>query len=198
LIEEDKPKQKVTTLWSRGKAKKMVSVNLPKGKDTGPPSNENGVSFCSQCNEKCPSSLSTPCKKCCETETHLSLNKVGKYVVFPAKTVHLGFFSAGNKIIVTTQLFCGYSNSAELPRVKHSDTETVGTQTGTLSVSSNLSNSVLMNWDADYPYDKFNPPQGYKLEPVNPEKNCVISREYFKIVGTYHFLSLNSKRSMYG
>ena len=72
LIEVEKPKQKVTTLWSRGKLKKVVVVNLPKGNNTGSPSNENGISFCSQCNEKCASSLSTPCKKCCETETHIS------------------------------------------------------------------------------------------------------------------------------
>jgi hypothetical protein len=50
LVEEEKPKQKVTTLWSRGKTKRVVFVDLPKGKDTGPPSNENGLSFCKQCN----------------------------------------------------------------------------------------------------------------------------------------------------
>jgi hypothetical protein len=87
-IEVDKQKQKVTTLWSRGKPKKVVVVNLPKGKDNGPPSNENDVSFCSQCNDMYNSSLSTPRKKCCETETHVSLNKVGEYVLILAKTVH--------------------------------------------------------------------------------------------------------------
>ncbi len=46
LVEVEKPKQKVTTLWSRGKLKKVVVVNLPKDQDTGLPSNENGVSFC--------------------------------------------------------------------------------------------------------------------------------------------------------
>ncbi len=85
----------------------MVIVDLPKGKDTGPPSNENGVSFCSQCNEKCISSSAMPHKKCCETETHVSPKKVGEYIVFPAKTVHQGFFSVVNRIIVTMQLFCG-------------------------------------------------------------------------------------------
>ncbi len=88
---------------------------------------------------------------------HISLKKVGEYIIFPAKTVHQGFISAVDKIIVTAQLFCGYSNSAELPRVKHSVTDTIGTQTGTLTMSSHLSNSVIMNWDTDYPYNKFNP-----------------------------------------
>jgi hypothetical protein len=145
------PRKKITTCWSREKAKRVVIVDLPTGKDTGPPSNENGISFCSQCNEKGISSLSMPCKKCCETETHVALNKVGEHVVFSAKIVHQGFYSAVNKIIVIVQLFCGYSNSAKLPRVKHSETETIGIQTGTLSMSSDLSNPVLMNWDADYP-----------------------------------------------
>ncbi len=108
LIEE--LKQKITTLWSRGKAKRVVVVDLPKGKDTGPPSNENGASFCSQCNEDYISSSSTPRKKCCERETHVSLNKVGEYVVFHAKTVHPGFFSVVNKNIVTLQLFCSLLN----------------------------------------------------------------------------------------
>jgi len=63
LVEEEKPKRKVTTLWSRGKAKRVVIVDLPKGKDTGPPSNENGVSFCKQCNVICISSSSTSRKK---------------------------------------------------------------------------------------------------------------------------------------
>jgi hypothetical protein len=48
LIEEDKKKQKFTTLWSRGKAKKVNVVNIPKDKDTGPQSNQNGISFRSQ------------------------------------------------------------------------------------------------------------------------------------------------------
>jgi hypothetical protein len=176
LIEEDKKKQKVTTLWSRGKAKIVVVVDLPKDKDTGPLSNQNGVSYHSQCNYKCIFSLFTQCKKCCDIKRHISLNKVGKYVVLPAKTVRCGCFSAVNKIIVTAQLSCGYSNSAELPRTKHSVTETIGTQTDTLLVSSDLSNSVLMNWDTDYPYDKFTPPKEYNLELINPEQNHVISR----------------------
>ncbi len=83
----------------------MVIVDLAKGKDTGPPSNENGVSFCKQCNENCISSSSTPHNLCCERETHVSLKNVAEYVVFPAKTVHQCFFSAVNKIIVTEQLF---------------------------------------------------------------------------------------------
>ena len=127
--------------------------------------------------------LSIPRKKCCERETHVSLNKVSEYVVFPTKTANWGFFSTVNKIIVIAQLFCGYRNSAELPRVKRSVTETIGTQTGRLSMSSNLSNSVLMNWDTNYPYDKFKPPQGYKLQPVNPEQNHVISREQLEDCG---------------
>ena len=86
LIKE--PKQKVTTFWSMGKAKIVVVVDLPKDKDTGPPSNKNDVSFCKQCDKNCISSLSTPCKMCCERETHVSLNKDGEYVAFPAKSVH--------------------------------------------------------------------------------------------------------------
>jgi hypothetical protein len=60
-----------------------------------------------------------------------------------------------NKIVVQAQLFYGYSNNAELPRVNCSATLKIGTQTGTMSVSSELSNSVLMNWDVDYPINKF-------------------------------------------
>ncbi len=113
----------------------------------------------------------------------MSLNKVCECGIFPAKTVHQGFFSAVNNFLVTAQLFHRYSNSAKLPRVNRSGTLTIGIQTGTMSVSSNLTNSVLMNWDADYPNNKFEPPQGYKLEMVNTEQNHVDSREQLQDCG---------------
>jgi hypothetical protein len=160
LGEEEEPKQKVTTLWSRGKAKRVVVVDLPKGKDTGPPSNENGVSFCKQCNINCISSSATSCNLCCERETHVSLNNVGEYVVFPAKTVQRGFFQCSQQDCCLSATFCGYSNSAKLPRVNLSKTLTIGIQTGTMSVSSKLSKSVLINWDADIPNNELNPPSG--------------------------------------
>jgi hypothetical protein len=95
----------------------VVVSDVPTGKDTGPPPNKNGVSFCKMCNVQYLCSSSTQCNLCCDRETHVSLSNVGEYVVFPAETVHGGFFSAVNKIVVQAQLFCGYSNSAELPRV---------------------------------------------------------------------------------
>ncbi len=52
LVALEKPKRKVTTPWQRGKLKRVVVVDVPTGKDTGPPPNENGVSFCKQCNVK--------------------------------------------------------------------------------------------------------------------------------------------------
>jgi hypothetical protein len=117
LVESEKPKRNVTTLWQREKPKRAVIVDIPTGKDTGPPPNSNGVSFCKQCNVQYLHPLSTPRNLCCDIETHVSLNNIGEYVVFPAQTIHQGFFIAVNKIIVQVQLFCGYSNSAELPRV---------------------------------------------------------------------------------
>ncbi len=67
------------------------------------------------------------------------------------------FFSAVNKIVVQAQLFCGYSNSAELPGINRSAALKIGIQTGTMTVSSELSSSVLMNWECDYPLNKFKP-----------------------------------------
>jgi hypothetical protein len=46
LVDLEKPKGKVTTLLSRGKLKRVFVVDDPTGKDTSPPSNENGISFC--------------------------------------------------------------------------------------------------------------------------------------------------------
>ncbi len=178
----EKPKQKVTTLWSRGKLKRVVVVDPPKGKITGPPSNENGVSICKQCNENCMSSLSTPCNLCCERETHVSLNNVGEYVVFPVKNCPSRFFQFGQQDCCYRATFCGYSNSAKLPRVNCSETLTIGIQTGTMLVSSELSNSVLMNWGADYPNNKFKHPHGYKVETVNTDQNCVVAREHCNAV----------------
>jgi hypothetical protein len=52
-----------------------------------------------------------------------------------------------------------------------------------MSVSSELFNSVLMNRDVDYPNNKFKPPQDYKLEMVNTNQNCVVSREQLQDCG---------------
>ncbi len=141
----------------------MVVSDVPTGKDTGPPPNKNGVSFCKQCNVQFLHPLSTPRNLCCDRVTHVSLNNIGEYVVFPAETIHQRFFSAVKKIVVQAQLFCGYSNSAELPRVNCSATLKIGIQTGTMSVSSELSTSISMNWDVNYPINKFKPLKDYKL-----------------------------------
>ncbi len=82
-----------------------------------------------------------------------------------------------NKIVVQAQLICGYSNSAELPWVNRSVTLKIGIQTGTMTVSSELSSSILMNWDVDYPINKFKPPKDYKPEAVDTDKNQVVERE---------------------
>jgi hypothetical protein len=118
LVASAKQKGKVTTLWQKGKPKIVIVFDVPTGKDTGPPPNKNGVSFCKQCSVQCLCPLSAPHNLCCDRETHVSPNNIGEYVVFPAQTVHPGFFSAVNKIIVQAFSFCRYSNSAELPRVQ--------------------------------------------------------------------------------
>jgi hypothetical protein len=93
----EQQKRTVTTLWQRGKSKRVVVADVPTGKDTGPPPNKNSVFFCKQCGAQCICPLSALRKPCCDRETHVSLNNVGEYVVFPAETVHQGFFSAVNK-----------------------------------------------------------------------------------------------------
>ena len=45
LVALEKQKGKVTTLWQRGKPKRVVIVDVPTGKDTSPPLNESGVSW---------------------------------------------------------------------------------------------------------------------------------------------------------
>jgi hypothetical protein len=82
-----------------------------------------------------------------------------------------------NKIVVQAHLFCGYSNSAELARVNRSTTFKIGIQTGTMTVSPELSSSVLVNWDFDYPINKFKHMKDYKLEAVDTDKNRVVERE---------------------
>ncbi len=76
LVELEKPKGKVTTLWQEGKPKRVIIVDIPTGKDTGPPLNENGVSFCKQCKVQCLCPLSNPANLCCDRETHVSLNSL--------------------------------------------------------------------------------------------------------------------------
>ncbi len=88
LVVLEKQKGKVTTLWQWGKPNRVVVSDVPTGKVTGPPPNKNHVSFRKQCNAQCLRPSSTPRKLCCDVETHVSLNNVGGYVVFPAETVH--------------------------------------------------------------------------------------------------------------
>jgi hypothetical protein len=53
----------------------------------------------------------------------------------------------------------------------------IGIQTGTMTVSPELSSSVLVNWGFDYPINKFKPPKEYKLEAVDTDENWVVERE---------------------
>ncbi len=53
----------------------------------------------------------------------------------------------------------------------------IGIQTGYMTVLSELSSSVLVNWDFDYPINKLKPPKDYKLEAVDTDKNWVVERE---------------------
>ncbi len=78
LVALEKQKGKVTTLWQRGKPKRVDISDVPTGKDTSPPPNKNGVSFCKQCGVQCLHPLSTPHYLCCDRETHVSLNNVGE------------------------------------------------------------------------------------------------------------------------
>jgi hypothetical protein len=66
LVELEKLKGKVSTLWQRGKPKRVVVVDVPTGKDTGPPLNKNGVSFHKQCNLQCLCPSSAPHNLCCD------------------------------------------------------------------------------------------------------------------------------------
>jgi hypothetical protein len=52
-----------------------------------------------------------------------------------------------------------------------------------MSVSSELSNSVIMSWDVDYPNNKFKPPQDYKLEALDTDLNWVVEREQLQDCG---------------
>jgi hypothetical protein len=70
LVALEKRKGKVTTLWQRGKPKRVVVSDVPTGKDTGPPPNKNGTSFCNQCDVQCLCPLSATCNLCCE-EKHM-------------------------------------------------------------------------------------------------------------------------------
>jgi hypothetical protein len=88
LVVLEQQKGTVTTLWQRGKPKRVVVTEAPTGKDTGPPPKKNGVSFRKQCSVQCIRPSSAPHKPCCDRETHVSLNNVGEYVVFSAETIH--------------------------------------------------------------------------------------------------------------
>ncbi len=105
LVALKQQKGTVTTLWQRGKPKRVVVADVPTGKGTGPPHNKNGVFFRKQCGAQCIRPSSAPCKPCCDRETHVSLNNVGEYVVFPAETVHQGFFQCGEQDHCTSATF---------------------------------------------------------------------------------------------
>jgi hypothetical protein len=84
----------------------------------------------------------------------------------------IGDFSVQSIRLLFKRNFLRNSNSAKLPRVNCSATSKFGIQTGTMSVSSELSNSVLMNWDADNPNNKFNPPRTTSLRRLTQTKSC--------------------------
>jgi hypothetical protein len=62
LVALKQQKGAVTTLWQRGKPKRVVVTDVPTGKDTGPPPNKNGISFREQCGAQCICPSSAPRK----------------------------------------------------------------------------------------------------------------------------------------
>jgi hypothetical protein len=77
LVALEKQKGKVNTLWQRGKPKRVVVSDVPTGKDTGPPPNENGVSFCKHYDVQRLHPMSAPRNLCCDRATYISLNNIG-------------------------------------------------------------------------------------------------------------------------
>jgi hypothetical protein len=57
-----------------------------------------------------------------------------------------------------------------------------------MTVSSELSSSILLNWECDYPINNFEPPKdyNYKLEALDTDENQVVEREQLK---DYEYLS---------
>ena len=152
----------------KGGVEEHTTTQAPVGIKTA--AEKNGISFRDECHRECfPSST----KKCCRKIKDVPLNNIGDYVLFPADTLHRGFFMASDDVLVTAQLFCGYCN--KIGKSMRSETVSIpGITTGRIEVSPELSTSVCINWDDDYPEEKFSPMKQFQLGEVDLKQNRYI------------------------
>ncbi len=102
---------------------------------------------------------------------------IGDYVLFPADTLHRGFFMASDDILVTAQLFCGYINNTG--KSMRADISSIaGIITGRIEVSPELSTSVCTHWVDHYPEAKFSPTKKFQLGEVDLKQNRYIKRTH--------------------
>ncbi len=147
----------------------------------------NRVSFRNQCNVTCLS-CDFPKNYCGKTHDHdIALTSIRDYIVFPSSTIHCWYFSKdSHKIFVTTQLLCVRSSCTDIGQVNRSVTANHGeielNCLGASDALSNLSNTVLIFWDEDYPLNRFPSPKQYKNESIDMGVYREIPKKHFSQV----------------
>jgi hypothetical protein len=133
--------------------------------------NGNGVNFAPLCISFC----FTKKKECDQEKKKVQINNVGKYVQFPSKWYHQGYFiDVLGKVVVQAQLFARPSIAPEgalSTRAPFKDKFIEG-QLAPETLTP-LCNDILVNWDTTYSRDHFETCKDFD-GPVDKECNCRI------------------------
>ena len=110
--------------------------------------NENGLNFAPLCNNFC----FTKKRECDHDKKNVQINNVGKYVQFPSKWYHQGYFNdVLGKVVVQAQLFARTSIALEAAlsiRTPFKDQIIEGRLS--VEIVTPLCNDILVNWDMTY------------------------------------------------
>jgi hypothetical protein len=130
--------------------------------------NENGLNFAPLCNSFC----FTKKKGCDHKKKNVQINNVGKYVQFPSKWYHQGYFNdVLGKVVVQAQLFARPSIAPEgtLSMRAPFKYQIIEGQFAPETVTP-LCNDILVNWDTTYSQDHFETCKDFD-GPVDKECN---------------------------
>jgi hypothetical protein len=125
--------------------------------------------------------------KICQHEVeNFALDTFGKYVMFPSRFFHRGYYKImSNMTYYTAQLFCTLvrSNRESMQNVTRKFNTTIEAgRIGDLSLKElrELTEDIRNNWESTYSVDKFSPAKEFGGEKIDAKKNRHIRRGMFE------------------
>jgi hypothetical protein len=147
------------------------------GTDVNEYNDDNGLIFANHCNptNNCVKRCFNTCKEktCSHDVDKESLNRIGQYVIFPARWWHRGYFAIrSERVYYTAQLFCTAAQDITSWQIqtRRENTKMKIDKLPFKQVRA-VSNDIQNNWDTTYSDSKFPPSKAFDGEKVDRGTN---------------------------